>query len=813
MKRIIAIAAALLAAPAFAQTPPPAPTVRVTGSITTGVEQVDNSSGSSKLTEYRDLRDEFFVPTFVFRAADSGSRTYFDVSGSNVSRADQSIAAELSRPGAFSIQALWNETPHNYSFKAVSPYIERAPGVFAVPATVPITFKRLATGAADAPGVVASDQLVADFQAAYLKPAPLGVDSRAGRFAVDWRGDALALAVAYDRLEKNGYKWGFGPIGDRPPRTLNIQLTEPVDYRTGNLTLAAEHQGRGFQLRGEYAFSDFANGVDTLRWQNVYTTAAPGADFDVWDRLVATSGARPLPPDNSAHTVTGSAGVDTPADGRFSAMVSYGRLLQDATLLPYSTFPGALAVSALPRASAAAEMTTRHLSADYVVNPGRLNLRAYYRWYDLDNDTPADRWQYVTSDTSNLDGSVTFLNKRVSIGHAWDRNQAGLDATVRLPRRSSLGLSYEREAIGRAFREADTTEHVLRVTLRSRPAGWLSTRARVVVGARDGGEYNNEVTHASYWYTQAEATGFNNPALTFDNHPDMRRYDVSDRARRQVDFTVNLTPRDAVALSAFVRYRKDDFDSDVGPSQPLADTALAEAAATTPGDQLGRLEDSRLRYGLELYVEPNPRATFTVFVNYDLGASFIRSLEFNENNKANPSTIATAALGPWTRRGSQWSADTDDRTWSGGLGTTLQVVPDRATLMADYTMSLAAIDILYAGFGVTNWDGTPFPPNHEFAFPSNPPDIAEDLHVVNLRLEVPVRQLAVILGYTFEKYTLVDWQQQGTGLSWVEPVGADTLLRDTSRSHQWGNRLFNLGTYLAPGYTAHIGFVGVRYRF
>ena len=42
---------------------------------------------------------------------------------------------------------------------------------------------------------------------------------------------------------------------------------------------------------------------------------------------------------------------------------------------------------------------------------------------------------------------------------------------------------------------------------------------------------------------------------------------------------------------------------------------------------------------------------------------------------------------------------------------------------------------------------------------------------------------------------------------------AETLLRDTSRSYQWGNRLFNLGTYLAPGYDAHIGFVGLRYRF
>jgi len=50
----------------------------------------------------------------------------------------------------------------------------------------------------------------------------------------------------------------------------------------------------------------------------------------------------------------------------------------------------------------------------------------------------------------------------------------------------------------------------------------------------------------------------------------MRRYDVSDRRRHQADFTLSLTPRDIVAVSAFVRYRNDDFNSDVTPSQPFA---------------------------------------------------------------------------------------------------------------------------------------------------------------------------------------------------------------------------------------------------
>jgi hypothetical protein len=126
-------------------------------------------------------------------------------------------------------------------------------------------------------------------------------------------------------------------------------------------------------------------------------------------------------------------------------------------------------------------------------------------------------------------------------------------------------------------------------------------------------------------------------------------------------------------------------------------------------------------------------------------------------------------------------------------------------------MSRADVDITYSGYGVTNWDGTPYAPNHQFAF-SSPPTIREDLQMLNLRVEIPVKTLTLLVGYSYETYTLEDWQQ-GSNQPWVESVGADTLLRDTSRSFQWGNRLFNLGTYLAPSYNAHMGFVGLSYRF
>ena len=792
--------------------PPHASSVTQTGSVLAGAQVVDNDSDSAKFTEYRDLSDNFVLPLLTFGVNDSATGWFVNLRGTDVGQDDQNIRFTTGKPGSYRFGVVWNEIPHNYSNKALTPYINKGGGYLALPATVQIQFKKLATVAGDEPGVLASDQLVAAYQAKYLAPTSLGTQTNHGHFSLDLNAaDALGLSVAYDRREKTGSKSGFGPIGDRPPRTLNVQFAEPVDYLTNDLTLAAEHDGGTFQVRGEFLYSEFANGIDTVRWDNVWASGAPGADYDVWDRLVATVGARPLAPDNTYKNAVVTAGVNMPADSRLSVSASFGQFDQNQTLLPYANHSG-VANKSLPRQTAEGSIGTTSVNADYVMNPLRgLNLRAYFRYYDLNNDTPVDQWQYVTSDTTNLNGTVSYVNKRVSVAHAWDRNNAGIEGTFRLPARSALTFGYEHQAYSYSHREADTTENLFRAGLRFKPASWMSLDARYRLGLRSGTEYDNEVTHEGYWYSQTDGVDNNNPALTFDNHPDMRRYDVIDRQRQQVDVTLHLTKNELLALSAYVRYRSDDFDADVVPSQPLLGTGLAEQNAVSPGDQLGLLEDAHTRYGADLFVQPNPRVSFNAFVSYDKGTQSQRGLEFNENNKANPSAIATADLGPWTRASSGWTADVDDRTWNFGLGTSVQLVPEHLTLLADYTASLADVDLTYAGFGVTNWNGAPFAPNYQFAF-SSPPTTTENLHVFNLRFEIPVKMFTAILGYAYESYRLSDWLEGGTG-SWVEAVGANTLLRDSSRSFQWGNRLFNLGTYLSPSYDAHLGFVGLSYRF
>jgi MtrB/PioB family decaheme-associated outer membrane protein len=813
MKRLAIVSTLLLAA---VTTPAQeGSSVQVSGTVSTAGRGVDNDTNSSKLTEYRDLEDDAYLPTLRLNVFDPAKGWYFDFTGANVSLSDRKIDARGGRYGTWRLAVDWSDIPHNFSNKAETPYLRSAPGLFEVPATVPITFKKLATAVADTPGVLASDALIAAYQGAFLAPTPLALQSRFGRIALEYEGlSDLRLAVAYDRRRKDGLKSTFGPIGDRPPRTLNIQFTEPVDYTTQDLTLSAEWTGSKYQAQFSYLFSDFANGIDTLSWENVYATAAPGATTDTWDRAVSVFGRRPLAPDNRYHNVSVGFGAELPADSRLSATFAYGRLEQNQSLLPYSFNSDMLANPALPRATADARMNTQYAQLDYAVSPvSRVNVRAWARYSGLDNETPSARWQYVTSDTANLNGSVTYLNKRVSVPYAQDRKTAGLETTYRLSGWSSnLALGYERELVDREHREANTAEDRVSLSWRARPAKWAKLRYRYVYAKRDG-DYDPFVTREGYWYSPSEAgDNNNNPQFTFDNHPDMVRFDVADRKRNQAELALTLTSRDVLSLTLRVRNTEDDFDSEVRPIQPLASTGVGEVSARTPGSQLGLLKRRQLRYALDAFYLPAERVSLNAFMSWDRGKSLQSSLEFNENNKANPSAIATAELGPWTRASSRWTADFKDRTWTAGVGTSLRL-GSKASASASYTLSLGDVDLAYAGFGVTNWDGAPFADNHQFQFPAAPEPIFHDLHVVDVRLEFPlVRDVRCVVGYGYERYRIDDWMQ-GTDYSWAETVGSEFLIRDSSRSFQWGNRLFNLGSYLAPRYDAHIAWIGFTYRF
>ncbi|OGU05935.1 MAG: hypothetical protein A2075_13545 [Geobacteraceae bacterium GWC2_58_44] len=826
MKKPIITAALIMLAPTAGLC------LEVSGYVTAGGQVVDTNENSSKFNEYRDIKDGFYLYDLGVRT-ETGTGYFMDAKGKNVGRDDQNIFLKGGRYGRWGVALEWDEIIHRLSNKAQTPYVNQGGGLLTVPASVVPGTRIL--GTITAAQQQANDLLTEAYLDANLHPVTLGNDRKKGTATFDYSPiDNLKVRATLSNEDRDGNKVSYGPIGDRPPRSLNIQLEEPIDYRTKEAKLEADYTGKNYQANVSYLVSKFENNIDTLTWRNIYTDPASGT-FETWDRAVATFGRRPLPQDNLYQNVTGTLGINLPLESRLTATASYGLAEQDETLTPYSTNGTVDSVAAgdglawndpakLPRKTADAEVETRMFNLDYSINPiQRLNLRAYYRFYDLANNTPTGDWRYVTADTSNTNGGVDYINKRRNLAYEYDKQNYGVEGNYRLPLwASTLGLAYGREEIDREYREANTDENIYRVSLRSRPTSWLSFRTKYQYGDREADGYNGESAHETYRYAPNEATNNIDSQFTFENHPDTRRFDVTDRERNLFDFSATMTPVETVDVSASYRYRKDDYDSNVQPSQPLLHYAGARAItaadqnAFSAGDQVGLLKDERRFYGADVAYTPTQRLRLGAFVSREDADTLQRGSEFDENFKLNPSAASAAAeLGPWTRETMQWTADVKDTTYTVGVNADVAIIPNKLKFLTNYAYSTGKVEIEYDGFGAQSSvnPANALADNHMFGF-SSPPAVRNVRHTLSATLQYElIKDLTVSFNYMFEYFKVRDWQQEAN-TPWGESVaGNEFLLRDTSASNQWGNRLPNMGSYLAPSYEAHLVSLGLRYKF
>ncbi|MEW6595054.1 MAG: MtrB/PioB family decaheme-associated outer membrane protein [Thermodesulfobacteriota bacterium] len=833
MKKTYVLASLLLLAPVVAMAQEEGKKIEGAGEVTVGVRQ-GTGDDSSKFNKNRDIDEGFHLYDLWFGVLDPQAGRYLDFSGQDLLKDDQSLRFGFGGYGSWSVVIDRNEIPHNLSNKAKTPYIDNGNGLLTLPSTAAIPNPDLVPSAAQ---LLANDAATATWLADTLHSIELGTQrdkTSATLSLIPGVGDfRFRLSLSDER--KDGTNLTYGPIGDRPPRTLNAQLAEPIDYQTQELKFEAEYIQPTWQAMFTYLLSGFENDIDTMRWQNPYTADADSSGYDIWDAAhhVASFGQRSLAPDNRYQNLSLALGFDLPMASRLNANIAYGMMEQDETLLPYAStsFGSATAfdsTSILPRTEADAEIDTLLFNADYNINPiDRLNLRAFVGYYELDNKTPQSNWWYVTDDTitaaNAAAGTTTYKNKRTSLAYSYDQMNYGLDTSYNLAFwRTTLGLAYEREDIGRDFREADTEENIFKGSVKTRPTDWLTLRAKYLYGDRDGGDYNNRITAESYWYALADAgTDRDNPKYSFSNHPDMRKFDVSDRERDQFDIAATIMPMEGLDVTASYLYRKDDYDSGVVPVQPLLALGTgedpADNVATTPGDQLGLLETKTQRYALDAAYAPTDRLTLNLFGSREVIESTQRGLEFNENNKLDPTDVAAGAeLGPWTRETSQWMAVTDDKTNTIGLGLGYEIIPGKLRLATDYSYSQGKVDIEYSGFGTqssVNPDNT-LADTHEFAF-RNPETVSHKQYNLNATLEYQfVKNLVFGLHYIYDRYKISDWMQEAN-TPWAESVGSEYLLRDTSSasSTQWGNRLINLGSYLGPSYEAHYSAITLTYRY
>lgn len=802
--------------------------------------QLTNDPPSSKFNEYRDIISGFYIPGLWVDGFDTETNIFAEFRATEIVRDDMWLRARTGKSGFWNAGFEWNQIPHLLSLKARTPYNYQGMGIYNVPTTVPGLTELLAPTNAQ---LLANDTQVAGYIAQYLHSTPLSNERQKGTVDVEItipKIEDLSARMGYSVENRFGSKITYGPIGDRPPRTLNIQFPEAIDYRISEVNADVDYVKDSFLVNLKYLFSNFDNKIDNERWQNIFTNA-PGT-FDVWDRNVGTVGARPLFPDNLTQNGSVTIGVDLPLDSYLIATGAYIWAIQDVSLLPYSSNGTVDTVAAatdpttgmawndtnkLPRKRPGAENNTRFYNVEYIINSiQRMDIKAFYRLYDLNNDTPTTKWRYVTQETTNTNGTVNYRNMRLNLAYDYAKMNAGAEARYHFDFWKSVwGLGYDREDIDREFREADTGENIFKTTLRSRPTDWLSFFAKYYFGDRDSGGYNGTASNISYWYTPAMVSGDrDNPEFTFYNHPDMRRYDVSARQRNVVDFYATALVLENVNIGASYHFLGEDFGSHVLPSQPLlnitgpsAAIAPADQTAFTPGDQVGLLDNSVHEFGFDVSYPFSDSITITLFFSQEFGKRLQRGFEFDENDKENPSAVATSnEFGPWTRATMQWLARIKNQTTTIGIGADY-TVNDKLSLSTEHLFSDGEVLIVYSGYGTQASvnPNTTFPDTYQFAFRS-PPTIQHLRYTGEFGFMYKIfKNMSAGLSYMFEYYKVKDWQQMPS-TPWFEPVGDEHLLRDSSSatSTQWGNRLINLGAYLtAPSYTASVGTLVLTYIF
>lgn len=802
--------------------------VESSGGITMGIQQVDEDSNSSKFNEYRDIDDGFNLYKLWFDALDTETGMFLDFNGKNILRDDQSLRFRFGDYGNWTIQIDQKETPHNLSNKAMTPYIYQGSGLYTVPSPAPIVTDGTAKLVPTAGEMAANDALIAAWLPDNLRAIDLGTQrERTGAIFNMSFLEQFKFRFSFSDDRKDGSKITYATLGDRPPRTLNAQIAEPVDYSTKEMRLEAEYNGDWFQTHLSYLFSTFDNKVESLRWQNMFFAPDTGKDYTATDFNVAGFGERTLTPDNQYHNVALSAGMNAPLNGRLAGTVAYGYMRQNEDLLPYSTSnlgtnwndPAKLA-----RQNADAEMETLRIDLDYTFNPmDRLNMRAFARYYNLDNNTPTDSWAYVSQDTSGATSKVNYRNYRNNLAYAYAPLNFGLDAHQNFNFwRTTVGLSYEREEIGRDYREADTDENIYKLTARSRPADWLSLRAGYLYGDRQSDGYDYNVTSQSYWYTEAQSAGqVDNPQFLFANHPDLRKYDVSDRERNQFDLTATITAMTGLDVNLGYNYRDDDFDSDVSPVAPLLDkeayiNPAQDPTVTTPGQQLGLLKEKRQNMSVDVQYAPSSSWSVNLFGNREEIDSTLRGMVFNENNRWFPDTINPGLnnLGAFDDPRYLYDAKIEDRTNTIGVAAGYDIIPGKLRLSGDYTISRGKANIDYSGYGTEEVLGSKIFNDGEFQFAfDDPSTVRHNQYVFNASLEYEMfKGLTLGLHYIFDRYRMEDWMQQPEGF-WVDNVGSEYFLRDSTEDNRWGNRLVSMGSNLSPSYETHTGFVTMTYRF
>jgi putative beta-barrel porin MtrB/PioB len=723
---------------------------------------VDDQRASSKLQEFRDLRDG---ATAGLEAHYREGRRTFNLLGRELGRGDQDLTMEGATAGVFQWSMLYDETPHTYAFGARSLYS----GISTNTLTIADGIRRDLQNSASI--VDATTKL-----SGYVSQSGQAVDEALRRQKV---GGEVTLVATYPFVAKASYSnesrdgvrpwsasFGFGEF---------VEVPWPVKYDTRELRVTGEWakpEGRVY-ASGSYRLSDFVDHYASLTFDNPVRLTDSASTVGSYDSGPA-AGRIALYPSNLYHEASGTLVVkDLPIHATLNALVSFGFMRQNEPLIPFSTntsdvlteFNGvpfnATDPRGLPRSTAETAMNTQTVHAQWTGKPFKnLRLNGQYRLSKLENhETPLTFNMFVNEDQAPRPVETPDAVFR-ALPIAYAAHTATGEVSYDFSRDSRVGLGYTFGRTNRDFREvAWMNDNKVKASFDTRRFGPVELKSWYQFTKR---------STAPYRFNQAlELQG---DLLAFPNLPYLRKFDEAPYHRHEAQGMVTWHLTDAASLSGHGEYIATNFTE----------------------SNAGVLWDRRQVYGVDFSYTPTDRVSVFADAGFEHSRYEQASREwFPFTDVGNPFTGETGLFS-----NSNWTATPRDHYYSAGLGLDVFLIEQKLRLNTQYTFSKSAGRQDYTSpLGTPANDLNPFVP-----LPFTQVDNTV-WHTFNPELEYKwTRALSLAIGYHYEKWTIRDYNYNG--FSYVDAIPA-------SFPFPPGIALL-MGGLLPPGYHANVWYVRVK---
>ena len=708
-----------------------------------------SSEDSFWFGQYNGLEDEgaFAIGNISLRkhsVIGDDDNDYWELSGSNLGLDPRSLYGEYSHDGtygnysqdrAYSLFIMYDQIQRNQLDDAQTPFA----GAGTANQTLPAGYANPGSGTA---GIVFGGTL-------HQVDVETERETLGGGFSL-MPADGWKIAGKYHHQSKEG----TDTTGISTSAFTNAFIgIMPIDYEFDEFDLSIARVGKKGHFELGYHLSLFENDTHGIMFENPFSNGA-----SVPLRQIEQIGQAP---DNTAHAVRFAGGYNLGQTTLATANLSYQRMSQDDTFLPYTVNTSFLPLpfAELPRNSLDGVINNWFANLTLTGQPTpKLNLTGRYTFDYRDSDTPANTYQYIRTDAA-AQQDVDTSRARVNPVYDFERHKAGLDGSYRLMPHATLSAGYEFDYVTRDNTEVEhTSEHTGNVKLTGSPTdrthGWL----KYLHAEKDGSTYDNTVPFFTGFSPEHVADVIVNDCgdplggpydLTcpdyYENNSYMRKYYLADRSRDQVAGNLSFFPNDKFTVGVSGRYTTDDFDdTKIG----LTDRDIASAT---------------------LDVSYIPRENLTTYAYYT--HDYI-------NNDQVGCEACTPELGAPIPVTNRWEVSNVDHVNTVGAGLEwLNVIENKLDLTLDFAYTKANTEvepIVSATFvdpGIL-----PFP------------DIETTIYSLNLRGDYRLnKQTRLRFMYMYEHFKNVDWAFDN-----VNPTTIDVILATGEDSPDYNAHVFGL---------------------